>query len=263
MIKVDIKGTCNTGKESIDANVLASRCYPRVRYGAPRLPICAVVGAGPSLKGYLLLLREWVGDIFAINDTAAYLSDNGIESYLYMIDASDDFVRTAVNIKGAILATRCHPRQFIYDNMGTFDLLEDGELGVEGGPSAPCRAPHLFLRMGYTGIAFFGCDSCFYDVSHLSGRRAEAHENMMVVRCGGKDYLTNASMILQVNYMHNIIRKHPKYLMNFSGGLLEAAIANNGEMNVVAVDDELAKQVPDAWNKSYNIYKVWDDAARI
>lgn len=263
MIQVDIRGTCNTPDESIAANVLASRGYPRVRYGIPRFPICAVVGAGPSLKPYLPLLKEWVGDIFAINDTAAYLSDNGIESYLYMIDASDDFVRTAVNIKGAILATRCHPRQFIYDNVGTFDLLEDGELGVEGGPSAPCRAPHLFLRMGYTGIAFFGCDSCFYDVSHLSGARKEAHDNMMVVRCGGKDYLTNASMILQVNYMHNIIRKHPQYLMNFSGGLLKAAIENEGKMNVAAVQEELAKQLPDTWNKQYDVRKVWHDAARI
>lgn len=261
---IEISSKCNTDADAIRANVKANQWWTPVTYGVMRYPVCAVVGAGPSLKHYLPLLKEWQGDIFGINDTAAYLSDNGIPSYLYMIDASDEYVRPGINVKGAVLATRCHPRQFIYRDIRTFDLMEDVKGGISGGPSAPCRASLLFLRMGYRGIAYFGCDSCFYDMTHLSGDRDEARKNsMMIIRCGGKDYLTNAAMLLQANYLSDIIRKNGKFLFNFSHGLLKAAIENENQMNVAAVNEEMMKQKPEHWNKEYPLQKVWADAARI
>lgn len=209
-----------------------------------------------------------MGDIFAINDVAGYLSDEGIASYLYMMDAGPWRVKTGVNIKGAVMATRCNPINFIYNDIRTWPMLEDVHIpgrfaGVEGGPSAACRAPHLFLRMGYKGIAFFGCDSSFFDMTHLSGARPEATDYVLVVRVGGIDYVTNAAMLIQAKWLSKTIARHPNYLYNCSDGLLKAMIENPGDWDVVAVGSDLkesyAREGYDIWTKPYRQKgeKVW------
>lgn len=271
-MKLEFKGKCNTDRTEIDRNINLNVCWPKVEWCIAKYPICAVVGAGPSLESKLPILRNWAGDIFAVNDTAGYLSDNGISSYLYMMDASNEKVRGGVNIKGAVMATRCNPVNFIYKDIRTWDMLDDvclpGKfIGVEGGGSAPCRAPHLFLRMGYRGIAFFGCDSSFYDTTHLSGVRPEARNFLIIVRVKKTDYITNAAMFMQAQWLSERIIKHPKYLLNFSDGLLKAMIENPGAWEIVAVGDDLRQFYKDSgvdiWNKPYERSrdKVWQPNA--
>lgn len=259
---VKISGKLNTPYEDILRNAEAHKHYPRVQWARDKYPTCAVVGAGPSLKASLPILREWIGDIFAINDTAAYLSDHGIPSYMFMIDAMPIWVRDAELIQGAVLATRVHPMNFSRKNVRTYEMLEESEnnSGIEGGPSAACRAPHLFLRMGYKGIAFFGCDSSFFGDPHLYGFRPESIEGMIVVRAGGKDYLTNAALALQARWLSNILKTHTKRLYNCSGGLLKAMVENSEPLAIVAVSEKIAnedEQSKQCWSKEYSLERLW------
>jgi hypothetical protein len=216
--------------------------------------MCAVVGAGMSLPQWLPVLREWIGDIFAVNDTAAYLSDNGIPSYVYTIDTCEhDTLRRAINIRGAVFASRINKKECIYNDIRIFNMLGEGPLGVEGGPSSICRSPHLFLRMGYRGIVYFGIDSCFYDYTHVTGTTAQAKSEVMVVRVNGIDYLTSAQLLLQAQDMWSKFDKHPDLLINTSGGLMKALIESKGDCMVVGVSESIRNQFDDLAKEVWNI----------
>lgn len=261
-MQIQINGTCNTSIEDIQANMKASQaCYPYVKWATETdKPFCAVVGAGPSLKKHLPILREWKGDIFAVNDTAGWLSDHGIASYLYMIDAQNDTVRTGIRVKGAILASRCNPNKFFLKDIRIYDMAEDYTSGIGGGPSAACRAPDLFLKMGYAGIAFFGCDSCFDKVTHLTGKRTEAYDKMIIVRTGGIDYITNSALLLQASWLAEHIQKYPRFLLNCSDGLLKATLENKGDYRIIAIAEDVKQEIGAAgaiWTKEYEPKNVW------
>lgn len=262
-IDLNLKGKCNTSNKDIARNVQASTGYPRVVYQPPCFPPCAVVGGSPALSNNLDILRQWKGDIFAINETAAYLGQHGISSYLYMIDCAPERVSTHILIKGAVLASRCHLNQFAYENIRLYDMVEDHPFGVQGGPSAMARSPHLFLRMGYSGIGYFGCDSCFYDFSHITGTQKDALENLIIVRVNGIDYITNAALFMQVRHMEKVINKHKRYLKNYSGGLMKAIVENPEGWTVQAIAGTLRDQYGGDAKKIFNVpykaerAKVW------
>ncbi len=257
MPRINLKAECNASQEEIAANVYMSKDYKRVTWGVLRYPICAVVGGGESAKTKLDILRKWEGDIFAVNDTAGYLSDNGIPCYLYAIDATPVVYRKGKLIKGAIFATRVHPNQFIYKSIIVFDMAEeDNQKGIEGGPTAACRAPHLFLRMGYRGVAFFGIDSSFSpEATHVSGTQKIAFDNLVVVKAGDNEYITNAAMLLQAQHMIGIFKKYPQFLVNASDGLIKGMIENPDTWDVVAVAEDLKEKFENKglkiWNKEY------------
>jgi len=252
-VRINFNVACNTDLDTIRLNLKKSMKYNqcRIRYDYEQVlkkPPCAIVGGGSSAKLHLDTLRNWDGDIFAVNDTAGFLSDNGISSYLYSIDCSRYPYKIGSLVKGAVLASRCHRKQFNqFDkkDIRMFDLGEDAPGGTCGGPTGVCRAPMQFLRMGYRALVYFGCDGSFdrFDNTHVSGTQKVAHENMMIVRVNNIDYLTNASLTVQSEYLSKTIRKHPQYLINMSGGLLQAMIDHPDEWVVVAVTEDLKKDV--------------------
>lgn len=261
---------CNTPSPELRRNVKRARKYNRVKFVNKeellKYPPCAVVGGGPGLVDTLDELRTYESqgrDIFAVNDTAGFLSDQGIPCFMFAIDATRNLYRTGKLVKGAIFATRIHRRQFNMigmDKVLTFDMAEDGHGGVTGGPTAVCRAPMLFLRMGYQGIWFYGVDACFYDVTHISGQQSVAHDNMMIVRAGNVDYITNASLFIQTEYLIDVIKKHPKFLVNRSGGLIKAMVEYE-DWTVRAIGEDLKKQYDELgipiWNKEVKESALW------
>jgi hypothetical protein len=250
-INLQITGECNTSLEVARENRACNVVWPKVEWGKCS-GIAAVVGAGPSLKKSLEALKYWEGDIYAVNDVAAYLSDNGIASYLFMVDCSPDTVKTGELIKGAVLATRCHPNQFIYDNIRTFDVLEDDEEGIAGGPSAPSRAWLFLLKMGYSAVHFFGCDSCFNGTTHLT--RDDQDDRRMVIKANGSEYVTNLALLFQANYMAPIFREFGHLAINRSGGLMQA-MTDHEDWKVVAVSrairDAYGEEGKIMWEKPY------------
>ena len=256
---MNMKTACNTSDADLARNMKKTQRYRRIRFvgsdDALKYPPCAVVGGGPGLKAHLDELREFKGDIYAVNDTAGYLSDEGIPCFMYSIDASRYLYKTGELVKGAIFASRVHKKQFSqfeYDNVATFDMGEDVPGGITGGPTAVCRAPYLFLRMGYRQVVFFGCDACFYDSSHASGEQKAIFDNMIIITAGGVDYLTNGSLLLQSEWLVDNFRKHPKFLVNRSDGLLKAMLEHYDTWSIRAISSDLKKQYDDLGWKGFD-----------
>ena len=270
-IRPGLIAKCMTPSKEIKKNVKLSRRYQHVEWGVLNKPSCALVGGGPSAKTSLEALRKWPGDVIAVNDTAKFLSDNGIPCYIYSADSTDVLFKIGSLVKGALFASRCHReqfKQFKRADVRIFHMLEDGNPGdVEGGGTGVCRTPHLLLRMGYQGVYYFGCDGSFYDVSHVTGKSEAALWNMMIVRAGGIDYLTNAAFVLQSEYLVKTMLKHPQFLHNASGGLLKAMQEHWNTWEVVAIRDDLRKQYQaqgvTAWSVDYDMreHQIWKPEA--
>ena len=265
-MRINCKAECNTPDKTVKKNVRQSRRYPRCEWGVLLYPPCAVVGGSPNLVASLDTLREWKGDIFAVNATAGYLSDRGIPHHLFAIDCDPNPWRIGPLTKGAVMASRVHReqmKQFKRNQVRIFDMAEESNIGIEGGPTACCRAPHLFLRMGYMSVYFFGIDGCFTNRTHIDGTHTDAHGNMMIIRVNDVDYVTNAAMMLQHQFMIDVFNKYPLFLHNASGGLLKAMYENQDTWEVVAITDDLKSQYTKAgvhiWNKEYQegVNPIW------
>ena len=249
-------GTC----KEIKVNVRRSAKYPRVEWGVLKYPMCAVVGGGLSVRTKLDMLRKWEGDIFAINDTAGFLSDNGISSIIYAVDPTKVPFKIGANVRGACFASRVHRKQFTQMKdkpIFVFDMAEEDNMtGIEGGPTAVCRTPHLMLRMGYRGITYFGIDgSLTPKATHTSGYSKAAYDNMIIITAGGVGYYTNAGFMLQNEYMAKTITKYHQFLVNGSDGLIKAMLENPDTWSVTAVAEDLKKKYEDkgcmVWSKEY------------
>jgi len=242
--RIIFESKCNLNDDEIAVNISKSNGYPRVRFGAKdsRGPM-ALVGAGPSAKSSLDILSKWEGDIYGINDMAGYLSDRGISSYLYAIDGTTTPYKIGPLVKSAILASRAHRinyDQFAFDDIQVFDVIEDGKDGICGGSSAACRAAHLFLKMGYSEIHYFGIDGCMknYKETHAWGLQKVSQGYMLIVRAGGIDYLTNADWYIQTAFISELIPAYADRLFNRSAGLLAAMIKHPDTWEVVAISKD-------------------------
>jgi hypothetical protein len=273
-LRLKLEARCNTDDGTVARHIKKNgkKRYAAVQYQVAKLmPPCAIVGGGPSLPLMLDTLRNWGGDIYAVNDTSGYLSENGIANYLYAIDSTNVPYRTGMLTQGAVLATRCHPVQFKpfqHSAIRVFDMVEDSPFGAQGGPTAVCRAPHLFLRMGYTGVVFFGCDGCFSDLkrTHASGTQSVAYENMVIIRAAGVDYFSNASLLMQSEFLIEAMQKFPQFVVNASGGMLKAML-EDPEWYCAAVAGDLKKKYDDLGETSFKVpytpegKRIWQQQA--
>ncbi|MCE5225616.1 MAG: hypothetical protein LLG05_07110, partial [Porphyromonadaceae bacterium] len=244
-VRIELTPHCYVPDRQVKINVRRTKAkdYKKATWGVFRYPPCAVVGGGLSVSAYLETLKNWQGDIFAINDTAGYLSDNGIKCYLFAIDCTPTQFKIGENVKGALMATRCHRnqfKQFPYEKIIVFDMAEEDNIGgIEGGPTAVCRTPHLLLRMGYSSVHYFGIDGSFVGQSHINQNQKYAYDKMMVIKANGKTYLTNGALQLQNQYMVNVFKKYGQFLKNQSEGLIKDLLADKDNWEVVAVSKDL------------------------
>ncbi len=264
MIKIDLKGRSRFADMDLTKHLENAKKYPMVEWGCMIFSPCAVVGGGPGLDSQLNVLRNWKGDIFGVNDTAGYLSDHGIASYVFSIDAIDVPFKIGKLVKGGMFATRVHKKQFTQlrkKPIRVFQMCEDHEgIGIEGGPTGVCRAAHLFLRMGYGGVVYFGIEGCFYNTTHMGGNRDDAFWNMIIVEIGGKQYLTNAGLLLQTQWMADCFKKYPRLLKNASGGFMEAMVKDPEGWHVLAVTGDMKNQCESGGKKVFSQpYTVEED----
>lgn len=198
----------------------------------------AVAGGGPSIVDRLDELREWPGEIWAINDTCEWLLDRGIEATLFTVDP----VHRKTRAKKALLASWCHPDLFDSTDSLMFSLSEHDPEGVPGGTTSAGRAPAMAVRLGYLGVHFFGCDSSFEGSDHVD--RDEGRKEQLIVRANGRDYRTYPDLLMQAECLSDLIRLSPDVFVNKSGGLLEAMVKDDG-WEVVAVSESLKKHLID------------------
>lgn len=249
-MRLSFEAKCYKPAHDIKMNVKKNKRagHKVVEYATRALhPPCAIVGGGPSLEYMLDKLRSFDGDIFAVNRTAYYLANKGIPCSIFSVDPATTPFDDHVLIKEAFFASRCSPKQFkAFGNKAVmFDNWEeDKKHGVQGGATSVTRMPHLFVRMGYMGAYFVGCDSCLADLkkSHATGNLQHAYQDMIVVRADGIDYVTNAALYLQAEYLSQIITGHPGIFINASSGLLKAMVEHPDDWEAVAVGEDLRRK---------------------
>lgn len=247
-IELSIKGQLPVSDEEVARNIKASpveKFYRRVPVSEAKPHRLAVVGGGPSINKHVETLRNWPGDIWAINGAFGWCRDHGIDAYLFACDPHPIVERWAQGAKKAILANTVQP--------SVFEMLKDADVTVfdaDGRPdgivgfgfTATC-APHLGFRMGYlAGITFFGCESC-YNVGGSHAYMDEGRtEEMLLETADGDEFLTAPDYYLQANKLAEQIRDLPEYLSEESGGLLRALIANP-KFHLRWVSEELGQNI--------------------
>ena len=204
----------------------------------------AVVGGGPSVREHLNELREWGGDIWAINHTGTFLKKEGINSTFVTVDSGhpSEFITDGVN--NAIMATCCHPKlKERFKSCLGFPLIEQDKDGITGGTTTATRMPALALMLGYVNISFFGCESSFNlsDGDHVD--RNENRPNPLLVRANGKEYATYLDLVLQAENLAMFMSRVPDMFIDRSGGLVSAMSADPEGWEVVAVSKDLRDNI--------------------
>lgn len=188
-------------------------------------PRVAVVGGGPSIKEHLDVLKNWDGDVWAINGAWKWCRDNGIEATFFACDPHPIVAQWAEGADKALIEISCDPAVFeALKSADVYTFDADAETGgIIGYASTASSAPHLAIRMGYRSVTFFGCESSYLpNKSHafMDEDRAE----QMIVRCNGNDYLTAPDLFLQAMGLSSYIKQVPEFISEQSGGLLGAMI---------------------------------------
>jgi hypothetical protein len=222
--------------DRLAGNLEAAKGYERVQRGVHAHPV-AVVGGGASLLDHLDELKGWPGEIWAVNSMADWLGARGIKATLFSVDPA----WIEVKAQSALLASCCHPCMFEREDLRVFDMLEHADGGIIGGVTTAARAPALAVKLGYPGVAFFGCDSSFADLSHLS-HNDYADYPMLIVRANGSDYKTIPDFVMQAESLAQLIRTFPDYFVCKSDGLLPAMVADE-QWTTVAVSAALKQKL--------------------
>jgi hypothetical protein len=223
-------------EERLAARMEAAKGLHREQRGVHPHPV-AVVGGGPSLVHHLDELRQWPGEIWAVNSMADWLGERGIDATLFTVDPAYLEAKT----QKRLLASCCHPEMFTLETR-VFDMLEHAPDGVTGGVTSASRAPALAIRLGYPGIAFFGCDSSFEEAGHVA--IADYDEAALIVQANGRTFQTVPEFVMQAESIAQLLRTFPAYFVNKSEGFLAAMVADE-QWTTVAVSAALKKVLID------------------
>lgn len=252
-VQIEIMGVCVTPQSDLVRNVKKSAKYQRIRFKFNRPP-CAVVGGGWGLLKNLNELKDFKGDIYAINNTAEFLSTQGIPSYIYAVDGMRRPFKLGPLVKGALfycMVNRTQFNQFKFEDIQVFDPVED-DLEIMRGPSAASHAASPLLRMGYEKVYYYGCESSFNGgTTHVYGND-DYGNTRCIVRAGEEEFDTVPNLILQAQYLSLQMKKFPSNLINKSEGLLKGMLENINKWGIVAGQKEFMMGLGQECQQVYN-----------
>ena len=180
-----------------------------------------MVGGGPSIERTQQQLREWPGDIWAINGAWGWCEDHGIDAWFCSIDPMPeqaDLMRGATKL---VIAEHSDPAVFATAQGDVRKVT--GDLS---GPTSAVAASVLALKHRYDGATFFGCESCYIgDHTHAYGTPALCP--LYRVQCGGESYLVKLELILQAEQLAKVIRQFPDLFAEEGGCFLAALIEHD------------------------------------
>lgn len=238
--RVNFIGVIPQDRTQLYKNVEQNSTYPQIEATVMHNRPLAVVGGGPSLARTYTQLKDWPGDIWAINLTGKWLHNKGIQATLYSVDASDNVAEMAPSdtVEDALLASWCAPNVVKqYDKVRVFHMWPIVPNGIVGGTTSAVSAPLLALKMGYKNVTFFGCESSYIDADHVDRHEQRAEE--LIVRANQKLYRTTPPFYIQAQELSRIIKEFPQVFKEQSGGLLRGMIQDDN-WEVVQVSEKLA-----------------------
>lgn len=223
-----------------------SRAYSK-SLGLPTLgraerPRLAIVGGGPSIRHHIEELKTFDGEVWAVNGAYNWLHQRGVDCTFFSCDPSPQVTAFCSGVEKAILAVDCDPSVFdaIKGRVETVDLT-----GLAHGPTTATTAPAIGLTRGNTEFWFYGCEGSFKETTHAYGDFAL--HLLLRVSCDGKEWLTSVDLMVQVEYLGEIIRSVPT-CHDRSGGLL-AAYIKDPAIDVLAAKPGFYQEVMDTLKK--------------
>jgi len=262
-VEFHTKGLVPEEQYIANANTNMAGGYASLEQTEPHDRPLAVVGGGPSVHEHLADLRDWPGDIWAVNQSASFLTPlTTAPVSLFTVDpdpvlAGTDFTQ---GVRLAILGSSCAPELFAALKAQGADIRMFhthqadeyvGELNI-GGPSSVTRTFLPAAWLGYKKVVFFGCEGSFtQNVTHAY--RAEDRPRQLVVRAGERDYVTTPDLYLTTQYLANVIRDYSEGLSERSGGLLRAMLEHPDTWEVVAYSKELRDQLDPEAHVPYQV----------
>lgn len=238
-MKLALSSTGRLSPEELARNESYARSLGFPRYWVAKGSRLAVVGGGPSIGGSLDEIAS-ADDVWAINGAWQYLKGRGIDAAFFTIDQSKLVLPMCEGAERAVLATCCDPR--VLDSLIGADLMvvPIGSDGYCHGSTTATAAPFIALKAGYTQIEFYGCESSFDGLIHAYD--TDHPREMLHVKCNGEDFLTNLGLMMQAEVLAKMIRLSPFTLVDKSGGLLSATIADP-DIDVLAATPALHQQI--------------------
>ncbi len=197
----------------------------------------AIVGTGPSLSGFVDVLREWKGEVWAINGALDWLQLNGREADACVLcDALPELARFLKNPPKKTryyVASVCHAdvfealkdRNVIVWHLAQHEAMPpSGTYTIGGGPTALTRAPTLAWCQGIREIHMFGGDSSFTDVMYVEGAKDARQRDGLPADCiqvkvGDRVFLTHPPLVGQATYMATLADALPAKIEFHGDGL--------------------------------------------
>lgn len=223
-MKLILHGHCHVDWADRQRNIDRCRALKRPKISGPAL---AVVGGGPSIQNHIETLRNWRGDIWAVNGAFHWLRRNGVNAAFYTCDAAPDVAKFARGAERAICGDVCDPK--VFEKCPNAEVFEFS--ARTPGPTSTTTTLVTGIDAGFSSIAYFGCESSYEDRTHIYQDMPVPH--LLKVRCGSADYLTEPEFLLQAEVLSAAIRAAPHVYSQASGGLLEAMV-EHGDYDVIA-----------------------------
>lgn len=229
-----------TGRASNLEKALA-RGLPTCTKQAERADRLAIVASGPSVRGYLEEIRDWPGEVWAINGAYRYLLENDIvpDGFFGMdpLPGLAEYVMGARRATAFYIASICDPS--VFDNLEGYDVriwhpeaegmvYPKGSYVIGGGTTAITRAPFLGHLLGFRDITLYGADSSFngsiYCYPH--GTFAEdLQQPVLNIEIEGEVFQTELGLLKQATALGIIVPNFKGMLRVRSEGLIKAFLA--------------------------------------
>lgn len=213
---MDLQITCNTPDEVLFSNVEANSKLdlPWVKLEEAHEGHAVICGGGPSLGDTLedIRWRQSLGQkVFALNQSAQFLVDNGIEpDYQIILDARPENIVFCMCAKKILLGSQVHPSLFekagcdailfhpVIEGIDSYIDSDKPYTLIGGGTTVGLTAMALAYTMGYRKLHLFGYDSCHAgDQSHAYKQDLNDKDHMAEVTVNGKTFQSSLTMARQ------------------------------------------------------------------
>jgi uncharacterized Rossmann fold enzyme len=234
----DINPVLDKGKRQANIDSALKRNIPRCIFRAkPRKDSVAIVASGPSVAHEVETLRNFEGQIWAINGAFEWLRKRGLRYDAFVgIDPEwflKDYLLEPIPTDCTYYLGACVDPQ-VFDHLKNHNVRmwfpADGEVKyprdaptVPGGSSCLGRAPYLAYMLGFVDVHLFGGDSSYTDRTHVysePGNCPTKEQGMVLAQANGKVFKSAKNMILQATDMVEIVTNFPGTITIHGGGLM-------------------------------------------
>lgn len=191
----------------------------------------AIVGGGSTVVDHIQTLKDWSGDIWAVNGAYKWCRSHGIKPWYVSFDPMPVVGLMKVDPgTPTLLVDDADPS--VYENLRHADIRLVPE-GIGPGPTTTTVCTVVAPKLGYRHITFFGCNSDFN-----GGRYAyqDTHDwpDRVILQTGPYSWITTPGLLCQADLISTCIRNFRNLFHEKSGGLL-AALVEYGDYQVVDV----------------------------